>query len=177
MHTKTVLRILVPVLASVLVAACITVAPTLKTTPSITSVGSQRLPLEVGVIVSEQVRAFNVAHEIPGACISGGIQFAPVSYGQQLQGTLQDRFARLFERVAFVDPSADRSSFDAVFELGISDVGFRFGCMIAPQQFGEVTASLRAIDDDGREMWRSATTKGRGDAPFVMGDGLQPHYW
>ena len=174
MRKNPVSRILVPVAASMLLAACITVAPTLKTTPSITSMGSERLPLEVGVIVSEQVRAFNVAHEIPGACISGGVQFAPVSYGQQLQGTLQDRFARLFERVAFVDPAADRSSFDAVFELGISDVGFRFGCLVAPQQFGEVTASLRAIDGDGREMWRSATTKGRGDAPFVMAMDFNP---
>ena len=174
MHAKSVSRILVLALAMGLVAACITVAPTLKTTPTITSVGSERLALEVGVIVSESVRTFNVAHEIPGACISGGIQFAPVSYGQQLQGTLQDRFSRLFERVAFIDPSTDRSSFDAVFELGISDVGFRFGCMIAPQQFGEVTASLKAVDADGREMWRSATTKGHGDAPFVMTMDFNP---
>ena len=174
MNGKLVLRMVVMVLGSVLVAACITVSPTLKTTPTVASVGNERLALEVAVIVPEPVRGFNTAHEIPGACISGGIQFAPVSYGQQLQGTLQDRFARLFERVAFIDPAADRSSFDAVFELGISDVGFRFGCMIAPQQYGQVTASLRAIDDEGREMWRSPTTNARSDAPFVMAIDFNP---
>lgn len=158
---------------AVAVASCVTVAPTLKTAPTVAAVG-ERMPLEVAVIVPQSVRDFNMAHEIPGTCFSGGVMFAPVAYGQQLQDTLQDRFSRLFERVAFIDPAADRSGFDAAFEVGLSDVGFRFGCMVAPQQQGVVQASLRAVDVDGRELWRSPTTTGTGDAPFVMAFDFNP---
>lgn len=163
----SVRRVVPPLLAGLLVSACITVQPTLQTAPSLATVGEQK-PLSVAVVVPEQVRAFTQAHEIPGNCISGGIQFAPTPLGQQLATTVEDRLKRIFEKVTLVDSSAPRDKYDAAFEIGISDVGFQFGCMISPQQVARVTGSFRAIDMDGHEMWRSPTTQGSNTVPFAM---------
>lgn len=164
---SSVRRILAPSLAGLLVSACITVQPTLQTAPSLATLGEQK-PLRVAVVVPEQVRAFTQAHEIPGNCISGGIQFAPTPIGQQLATTVEDRLKRVFEQVTLIDSTAPRDAYDAAFEIGISDVGFQFGCMISPQQVARVTGSFRAIDQDGREMWRSPTTQGSNTVPFAM---------
>lgn len=164
--SKTI-RLAVPVAAGLVLAACITISPSLQTTPSVVASGERR-PLSVAVVVPDAARGFNKAHEIQGACFSGGAGFAPAPYGQQLAATVEDRFKRLFETVTVIDASAPRDRYDALFEIGITDVGFQFGCLMAPQQMGQVTGSFRAIDPDGREMWRSQTTVGSETVPFTM---------
>jgi caspase domain-containing protein len=162
------LRLAALVSAGLFVAACVAVAPTLKTTPTLTAFSAERQPIEVAILLPEAARNFTQAREIPGTCI-GAVTFTPVNYGQNLAMTLEDRFRRQFDKVSIIDQAADRNRFDAVFEIGISDVGFQFGCLMAPQQHALVTGSLRAIDADGAEMWRSPTTQGRHDAPMSMG--------
>lgn len=164
---QVVFRLAAPALAGLALTACITVAPTLQTTPSVAAIG-ERKPLEVAIVVPEAVRGFNQAHEIPGRCLPGGMTFAPTPYGQQLATTVEDRFKRVFESVAMIDSAMPRDRYDAVFEIGISDVGFQFGCLVSPQQMGQVTGSFRAVDPDGRELWRSPTTVGAQTTPFAM---------
>lgn len=171
--STSVFRLAVPALAGIAVVACVTVAPTLQTTPSLTTIGDRR-PLSVAVVVPDSMRTFNQAHEIPGHCFTGGIGFAPTPYGQQLATTVEDRLKKVFESVTLIDGAAPHDKYDAVFETAISDVGFQFGCLIAPQQTGRVTGSFRAIDMDGRELWRSSTTVGSHDVPFAMVFDMNP---
>ena len=154
------------VLLALGMAGCVPVAPSLQLTASQASVG-ERQPLKVAIVVPEATRTFTQAHEIPGMCISMAT-LVPTSYGQQLATTTEDRFRRMFESVVTIDPSAKRDGYDAVFELGITDVGLLFGCPISPQQYAEVKASLRAIDAEGRELWRSPTQQARADVPMLL---------
>jgi len=165
-------RMVVGVLA-LAAAGCVPVTPNLQTTPTLTSVG-ERKPLKVAVVVPEATRAFSAAHEIPGICLGGMITFVPTPYGQQLATTVDDRFRRLFDNVAVLDAGGKRDGYDAIFEIGITDVGFQFGCGISPAQHAEVRGSIRAIDPEGREMWRSPTQQARADVPFAMVFDINP---
>ena len=157
---------MVSVVLALAAVGCVPVAPNLQLTASQASVG-ERQPLKVAIVVPEAVRSFTQAHEIPGMCISMAT-LVPTPYGQQLATTTEDRFRRMFDSVVTIDPSAKRDGYDAVFELGITGVGLLFGCPIAPPQYAEVKASMRAIDAEGRELWRSPTQQARADVPMLM---------
>lgn len=173
--TGTVRRIVVAGMVAATAAGCVTVSPNLHTAPTTTFVSADsRRPLSVGVVMSDQTRAFSQAHELPTECITGGIGFAPTPYGQTLETALRDSLGRVFDTVAMIRPADPRDGYDALFEAELSDVGFRFGCMISPAQFGEVRGSLRALDAEGREVWRSATVSGRGDVGFQMAFDFGP---
>ncbi len=130
---------------------------------------SDRKPVAAAIVVPPASRRFSTARDLPSGCL-GTITFQPAPYGENFEQAVRDRFSRIFETVAVVPTLATTEHSDIFFEATISDIGQRFGCPISPEAFVDVKASLRALDADGRELWRSATTSHRYNTGLLMYD-------
>ena len=153
--------------AVVLVTGC-EVAPQMELVSSNLYV-SDRKPVAAAIVVPPASRRFSTAHDLPSGCL-GTITFQPAPYGENFEQTVRDRFSRIFETVAVVPALATAEHSDIFFEATITDIGQRFACPISPEAFVDVKASLRALDTDGRELWRSATTSHRYNTGLLMYD-------
>ncbi len=149
-------RTLCGVFAVFVVAAC-EVQPQLELVSSNLYV-SQKKDISVAVVIPDSTRQFSTAIDIPGGCL-GTIAFVPAPYGETFQQLLNDRFSRAFESVRIVPSIAMASDSDALFEATLTEVGQRFGCLASPDAFVRVKGGLRALDFDGRELWRSGRSQ------------------
>ena len=120
----------------------------------------ERKDIRVALVIPEQTRTMQTGRDLPGACL-GGIQLMPTPYGETFVNVMRDRFTRIFARVDVVPGLQAASGSDATFEATLTDVGHLFGCLIAPDAYAEVKGGLRALDADGREIWRSRTATAR----------------
>ena len=127
----------------------------------------ERKDTRVALLIPEQTRTLQTARDLPGACL-GGIQFMPTPYGETFVKAMRDRFARIFARVDVVPSLQAASGSDATFEATLTDIGHLFGCLIAPDAYAEVKGGLRALDANGREVWRSPTTSYRHRTGLLM---------
>ena len=127
----------------------------------------ERKDVRVALVIPEQTRTMQTARDLPGACL-GGIQFMPTPYGETFVNAVRDRFTRIFARVDVAPSLQAASGSDATFEATLTDVGHLFGCLIAPEAYAEVKGGLRALDANGREVWRSPTTSYRHRTGLLM---------
>jgi len=159
--TSTLRALLVLAVAFVL-AAC-EVRPQLELVNSNLYI-SQKKEISVAVVIPESTRNFSTAIDIPGGCL-GSIIFVPATYGETFQQLINDRFSRVFDTVRIIPSLAMADNDDAVFEATLTEVGERFGCLASPDAFVRIKGGLRALNEDGKELWRS----GRGQHQESVG--------
>ncbi len=160
---KQILRGILFVALIPALSACFVVTPNVEMQQMSIPITRQH-DLNVALIASDVTRNFNTAHEIPGACWSGGMQFAAAPYGEILANSLQNRFSYLFSSVTVLNTVTDIEDYDAVFSVDINDAGMRFACGISPTQFVEIKGSLQSLREDGSPMWVSTKSTGHYEA-------------
>lgn len=143
-----------------IITACFTVSPTVDMQQMKIPIAN-RQDLSVAIIAPSDVRDFNTAHEIQADCWSGGLQFAPAPYGETLVQTLHNRFSFMFSNVDVLLTPENLEDYDAIFKVGITDMGIKLACGISPNQYADVEGSLHAFRDDGSHLWSSSRTTGR----------------
>lgn len=128
---------------------------------------SEKKDIAVAVVIPDSTRTFATAIDIPGGCL-GDIKFIPATYGETFQQLINDRFSRVFQSVKIVPSIAMTKDSEAVFEATLSEVGQRFGCLASPNAFVRIKGALRALDQDGNDLWRSGRNQYQHNVGLLM---------
>lgn len=88
-----------------------------------------------------------------GICRNIAFQSSP--YGQFFERTVIDRLSRVFRNVRKISDFKSDDGPELTFEASIEDIEYEFGCAFSPKGHVEVSASLRAFDKIGREVWEN----------------------
>ncbi|MBM3557301.1 MAG: hypothetical protein FJX47_17315, partial [Alphaproteobacteria bacterium] len=152
---RTILMAL-PVMA---LGACATLQPSLEV-PAPAFLTANRLPMTVAVSVPSASRDIDKFVELPTGCL-GTIEMASAPIGETFAKVIESHLATVFERV--VPASAAASGVDAVIEARMEAPGIRFGCPISPGSYISFKGEARALDANGREVWRAPMRERRQD--------------
>lgn len=151
------LQSLKPLPLVLLLAGCATAGP-VSMAPSKLNI-SERNPINAAIIVPAASRALSITRYVASSCFSSGDPKAP--FGQVFAETVQHRFSQLFDRVSMVGSVSEAKDADSIFEVSLTDLTYKHGCMAAPEAGFTAKGSLRALDGNGKEIWRSPRTESR----------------
>ncbi len=139
--------------AAVLVAGCSTgVQPRLHLAQSSFFV-TQKKEVNIGLAVPASTRAFSTARRV-GFC-NFSVFFVPSPYGENFVNSLYDRLSQIYGTVTDVTAGPGSDGPGVIFEATFTGLDYRFSCAVSMAGYVEITASLRATDRNGREIWRN----------------------
>ncbi|TAN60315.1 MAG: caspase family protein, partial [Magnetospirillum sp.] len=144
------------------------IAPTMEVVPSAVT-PNQRQQATVALVVPSGTRTLRTPALLPTGCMTGGFSI-DADYGGTFAQAVRDRLGRMFTTVVEVGSTAQAGAYPLVFEAELAQVGYKLGCLISPDTYVLIKGGLRALDSQGREIWRSETQSKRQDMDLLMFD-------
>ncbi len=153
-----------------LLTGCVTIRPDLKpTTPPMFV--AKKAPLKVAVIVPPSSRSVTTLTRIPTACMDSSAKFEAAQYGTVFEQTVMDVLSRMYEQVEPMQAIPPESDHNAILEVSLTKVGMKLGCMANPESYTLAEGTFRALDANGKEVWRSTLTSKRNDVGLIQSIG------
>jgi hypothetical protein len=154
------------VLVLPLLAGACAVAPTMEVMPSAVS-AARRHQAAVALAVPAETRTLRVPTLLPTGCLTGGFTI-DADYGGTFARAVRERLAAMFSEVVEVGSGPRAGTYPLTFEAEMSQVGYKLGCMVSPETYVQIKGSLRAVDGQGREVWRADTQSKRQNLDLMM---------
>jgi hypothetical protein len=116
-----------------------------------------KLPLKAAVFIPESTRNYTKPTDVSRGCLA---MHVTGNFGQIFAGTVEGMLTQVFDDLAVVrQPAA--GAYDILIEADMTEYIYKAGCMGNPGSYGIVKGSFRALDTNGREIWRSKETSKR----------------
>jgi hypothetical protein len=116
-----------------------------------------KLPLKAAVFIPESTRNYTQPTDVSRGCLA---MHVTGNFGQIFAGTVEGMLKQVFDDLTVVrQPAA--GAYDILVEADMTEYVYKAGCMGNPGSYGIVKGSIRALDTNGREVWRSKETSKR----------------
>jgi hypothetical protein len=116
-----------------------------------------KLPLKAAVYIPESTRNYTQPTDVSSGCLA---MHVTGNFGQLFAGTVEGTLKQVFEDLTVVrQPAA--GAYDILVEADMTEYIYKAGCMGNPGSYGIVKGNIRALDTNGREIWRSKETSKR----------------
>jgi hypothetical protein len=116
-----------------------------------------KLPLKAAVFIPESTRKYTQPTDVSRGCLA---MHVTGNFGQIFAGTVEGMLKQVFDDLTVVrQPAA--GAYDILVEADMTEYVYKAGCMGNPGSYGIVKGSIRALDTNGREIWRSKETSKR----------------
>jgi len=150
----TCAKLLIMASLCLLIEAC-AITPVLR--PEIpSSLVPEKIHAKVALLIPESSRTLSQINLLPTGCIGGN--FTPVTYGEAFGTIVREALTRIYDEVSAAQNPTEARSQDAIFEASLDQISAKLGCLISPEHYYVVTGSLRVLDRNGKEIWRSQQT-------------------
>jgi hypothetical protein len=116
-----------------------------------------KLPLKAAVYISESTRNYTQPTDVSRGCLA---MHVTGNFGQIFAGTVEGTLQQVFEDLTVVKQRA-AGAYDIIVEADMTEYIYKAGCMGNPGSYGIVKGNIRALDANGREIWRSKETSKR----------------
>jgi hypothetical protein len=116
-----------------------------------------KLPLKAAVYVPESTRNYTQPTDVSRGCLAMNVTG---NFGQIFAGTVEGTLKQIFDDLTVVR-QPDPGAYDVLVEADMVEYIYKAGCMGNPGSYGIVRGSIRALDVNGREIWRSSQTSRR----------------
>jgi hypothetical protein len=116
-----------------------------------------KLPLKAAVYIPESTRNYSQPTDVSRGCLA---MHVTGNFGGIFAGTVEGTFAQVFEDLTIVKEPAP-GGYDILVEAEMKEYIYKAGCMGNPGSYGMVKGNIRALDPNGREIWRSKETSKR----------------
>lgn len=116
-----------------------------------------KLPLKAALYIPESTRNYTQPTDVSRGCLSMHVRG---KFGEIFAGTVEGTLKQVFDDLTIVrQPAA--GAYDVLVEADMSEYIYKAGCMGNPGSYGIVKGNIRALDRNGREIWRSKETSKR----------------
>lgn len=116
-----------------------------------------KLPLKAALYIPESTRNYTQPTDVSRGCLAMHVRG---KFGQIFAGTVEGTLKQVFEELTVVrQPAA--GDYDVLVEADMTEYIYKAGCMGNPGSYGIVKGHIRALDENGREIWRSKQTSKR----------------
>jgi hypothetical protein len=113
-----------------------------------------KLPLKVALYIPESTRNYTQPTDVSHGCLAIHVTG---DFGQIFAGTVEGTLKQVFKELNVVkQPSA--GNYDILVEADMTEYIYKAGCIANPSSYGIVKGNIRALDGNGREIWRSRET-------------------
>jgi hypothetical protein len=116
-----------------------------------------KLPLKAAVFIPESTRNYTQPTDVSSGCLA---MHVTGNYGQIFAGTVEGTLRQVFEDLTVVRQAA-AGAYDILVEADMTEYVYKAGCMGNPGSYGIVKGTIRALDTNGQEIWRSKETSKR----------------
>ncbi|MBI4634229.1 MAG: hypothetical protein HY742_10105 [Deltaproteobacteria bacterium] len=116
-----------------------------------------KLPLKAVVFIPESTRNYTQPTDVSSGCLA---MHVTGNFGRIFAGTVEGTLKQVFEDLTVVKQPAT-GAYDILVEAAMTEYVYKAGCMGNPGSYGIVKGSIRALDTNGREIWRSQETSKR----------------
>jgi hypothetical protein len=113
-----------------------------------------KLPLKAAIYIPESTRNYTKPTDVSRGCLEMRVSG---NFGQIFAGTVEGTLKQVFDDLTVVTQPAP-SAYDILIEAEMTEYIYKAGCMGNPPSYGIVKGSIRALDANGREIWRSNET-------------------
>jgi hypothetical protein len=116
-----------------------------------------KLPLKAAVYIPESTRNYTKPTDVSTGCLEMRVTG---NFGQIFAGTVEGTLKQVFDDMTVVQHPTP-GAYDIIVEAEMTEYVYKAGCMGNPGSYGIVKGSIRALDANGREIWRSSQTSKR----------------
>jgi hypothetical protein len=116
-----------------------------------------KLPLKAALLIPESTRNYTQPTDVSSGCLA---MHVTGNFGQLFAGTVEGTLKQVFDDLTVVRQPAP-GAYDILVEADLKEYVYKAGCMGNPGSYGIVKGNIRALDGNGREIWRSKETSKR----------------
>ncbi|MDI6687378.1 MAG: hypothetical protein QME06_04060 [Desulfobacterales bacterium] len=116
-----------------------------------------KLPLKAALYIPESTRNYTQPTDVSRGCLA---MHVTGRFGQIFAETVEGTLKQVFEDLTIVRRPA-AGTYDILVEADMTEYIYKAGCMGNPGSYGIVNGHIRALDGNGREIWRSKETSKR----------------
>jgi hypothetical protein len=110
-----------------------------------------KLPIRAAIYIPESTRNYTQPTDVSRGCLA---MHVTGRFGQIFAGTVEGTLKQIFDDLTIVkQPVA--GAYDILVEVDMTEYVYKAGCMGNPGSYGIVKGTIRALDSNGREIWRS----------------------
>jgi len=113
-----------------------------------------KLPFKAGVYIPESTRNYTQPTDVSRGCLA---MHVTGKFGQIFAETVEGTLKQVFVDLTVVKKPAP-GVYDILVEADMTEYVYKAGCMGNPGSYGIVKGSIRVLDANGREIWRSQET-------------------
>lgn len=110
-----------------------------------------KLPLKAALYIPDSTRNYTQPIDVSSGCLAMNVTG---KFGQIFAETVEGTLRQVFEDLTVVKQPA-AGAFDILVEADMTEYIYKAGCMGNPGSYGIVKGNIRALDGNGREIWRS----------------------
>jgi hypothetical protein len=150
------LQFFIVFLAAVLGGCAIKVVDVERTIPDMDM--REKLPLRATVLIRESSLALDTVTRIPQKdCTVGGSakSFTRYPFGKIYEDVSRDIFSQMFTEVEVVHQLSVSKEYDIIIEANLDQISNRPGCGVSQNGLFRAEGSLRILDRDLNELWKS----------------------
>lgn len=154
-----------PLMAGALILSGCTMS--LRLSPQVPQLNSgPKIPMKVAVVVPAESRGFDQAEALPTSCFQ--MTTKPAPHGRIFVETVQGVLEQYFDQVAMLDGLPAPDDARLIFEATLTRVGLKAACLASPDFYATAEGTFRAVDRQGREIWRSTRTSAKDEEALPM---------